>query len=72
MSLEKLSISLMIVLLTNTCWTDGLSLAGACPTRVIYLPISVLEKSAALTYHIPILAEEGKRCAKAKLMIPLN
>jgi hypothetical protein len=34
--------------------------------------LSVLEKSAALTYHIPNLAEEGKRCAKAKLMIPLN
>jgi hypothetical protein len=34
--------------------------------------LSVLEKSGALTHNIPILAEEGKRCAKAKLIIPLN
>jgi len=65
MSLEKMSISLMIVLSMNTCWTDGLPLAGACPTRVIYLPICLISAPYCTPDSIWAQAPISRLCSEA-------
>jgi hypothetical protein len=56
---------MMIPLLAELCWTDELPLAGAYPTRVIYLPTCLISAPYCTLDSIWAQAPISRLCSEA-------